>query len=147
MTLAPHVRPTPAGRIEDRARVVARLEQLDRTLKAQQALVRSCLPAEPDPDLADQLEVLLRALTGVRRQQRALLRLWRSLPPDVAAPGDLVAETDLLVDSHLALEAPLRRCRRATMDRARRDSVEVWREIASVAERRLAGGPAGPLAP
>ena len=121
-----------------RSDIITRLEDLGETFKAQQALVRSCGAGEFAPELRAQLDLLLRVLTDLRRQQRTLARLWRTLPVGALAPQDLVADTDLLVEFHIGLEAPLARCRSAVLQRQREESQATWHEVTQLAHRRLA---------
>lgn len=135
-TRPPALHPQHGG--VSRGETITQLEELGETIKAQQALVRSCGARESTPELRAQLDVLLRLLTDLRRQQRTLARLWRTVPAGALVPHELVADTDLLLRTHLGLEAPLARCRDVVLQRQREESLEAWQEVAQLAQRRLA---------
>jgi len=106
-------------------------------LKAQQALVRSCLAACTDPGEAELLDALLAALTDIRRRHRALQRLWDSLPSPAVAPPALVGESVHLSAEWRAVEAELERCREQALARTALARRTLWRRIRDTAERHV----------
>lgn len=123
----------------DRDAICQWLAETGATMKAQQALVRSCQVLEQAPASREQLEALLRLLTTLRRGQRVLLRVWRSLPLDAPVPDELVAQTAQLHAEHGDTERLLALCRAAALRDAGNQRELGWELMRQVTHRHHRG--------
>lgn len=136
MSVQPLARPRPS-RVEE----AAILDDLNQSIKVQQAFLNSCADSTWIGDEERQaIRWLLSALIDHRRRVRTSARLWRTLGADEPTPRCLVAETVELIDENRRFEPFIARWRAAAVEQARAQRKELWRSMLELAEANLDDG-------
>jgi hypothetical protein len=117
------------------------LEDLNQSIKVQQAFLNSCADATWIGDEERRaIRWLLSALIDHRRRVRTAARLWRTLGADGPTPCSLVAETVELIDENRRFEPFIARWRAAVVEQTRAERKALWRSMLELAEANLDDG-------
>jgi len=116
------------------------LQDLNESIKAQQAFLNSCGDATwIGDDERRAIRWLLSALIDHRRRVRSATRLWRTLQPGEPAPADLRAETIELLDENRTFGPYIAQWRGVVVGRARVERTDMWRSMRQLADTNLEG--------
>ncbi|AQA01513.1 hypothetical protein BVC93_02635 [Mycobacterium sp. MS1601] len=114
------------------------LQQLNESIKAQQAFLNSCGDATwISDDERRAIRWLLSALIDHRRRVRTAARLWRTLQPGEPAPQDLRDETVELLDENRSFGPYIAQWRGVVVGQARVERTDMWRSMRELAESNL----------